>query len=254
MRKILLGLLLLSFGNAFSQKVDKAADSLRKQYKTVQRSNSISEIPDKENNPEISNEDAIRNHLIELALQNPSIKIDDANIEIAKLNRKKAGASWLGSLALGGNINEFVIKNSEAASFFPKYNMGISIPFDIFSSTKNEKRVANQNILIANATKLQHINAIKAEVLTRYENYKEKRALVALQNISVGNNYADYLAAQKKFSDGSMTVEEMNKIYQSYLFERSNLITLQREENVSIIQLEEVIGIPLNQALPNLAQ
>ena len=219
----------------------------------------IQQVPDSlRKTPEIplqtqvaDNEQEIKNRLVRLALKNPAFTSDDAAIEIAVLNRKKANSSWLNSVSIGGNINEFVINNSPAGNFYPKYNLGVLVPLDIYSRNKNERKVGDQNIIIANAVKDQRMNEIKAETLIRYENYKEQKELVNLEKVSVDNNYSDYLAAQTNYADGSVTVDVLNKIYQGYVLEQFKLVTLKKQLNIAIIQLEEIIGIPLSKALPN---
>lgn len=196
------------------------------------------------------NEQEIKNRLVKLALKNPAFTADDAAIEIAVLNRKKANSSWLNSISLGGNINEFVVNNSPTANFYPKYNLGVLVPLDIYSRNKNERMVGDQNIIIANAAKDQRMNEIKAETLIRYENYKEQKELVNLEKIAVDNNYSDYQSAQNNYADGTVTVDVLNKIYQGYVLEQFKLVTLKKQLNVAIIQLEEIVGVPLSKAIP----
>ncbi|HEV8082494.1 MAG TPA: TolC family protein [Chitinophagaceae bacterium] len=229
---------------AYAQRIQQVPDSLRKKPDV---SNRVAETSRQVED----NEQEIKNRLVRLALKNPVFTSDDAAIEIAVLNRKKANSSWLNTVSIGGNINEFVINNSPAGVFYPKYNLGLFVPLDIYSRNKNERKVGDQNIIIANAAKDQRINEIKAETLTRYENYKEQKELVNLEKVSVDNNYSDYLAAQTNYADGSVTVDVLNKIYQGYILEQFKLVTLKKQLNVAIIQLEEIIGIPLSKALPN---
>lgn len=251
MKVTILAALLLFSVFSYSQRINQIPDTLRKPYKADQK-DKTAKIVQEDSQQSVTAEDVVKNHLVKIALKNPAFAVDDANIEIAELNRKKAGASWLGSISAGGNVNEFVINNSPAASFFPKYNIGLSVPFDIFSRTKNEKRVADQNIIIAKATKEQHANQIKAETLTRYENFKEKSELVTLKNVSLANHLADYQAAKKNFEDGLLNVDNLNQMYKRYMDERNELVTLKKDLNVSIIQLEEMVGMPLSKAVPGL--
>lgn len=234
----------------FAQRINQVPDTLRKPNND-QRDKTAKIVQD-DAQQTVTAEDVVKNHLVKIALKNPAFAIDDANIEIAELNRKRAGASWLGSMSLGGNVNEFVINNSPAANFFPKYNVGISVPFDIFSKTKNEKRIADQNIIIARATKEQHANEIKTETLVRYENFKEKSELVTLQKVALANNLADYQAGQKSFEQGLMTIDHLNQMYKNYMDDRNRLVTLQKDLNVAILQLEEMLGMPLSKAAPGL--
>ncbi len=220
----------------FAQRIQQVPDSLRKQP-IVQP---------------VDEDAAIKSHLVKLAQKNPTFMADDAAIEIAELNRKKANSSWLNSVVIGGNLNEFSINNSPAGNFYPKYNFGVQIPLDIYARNKNERKVGDQNIIIANAAKADRMNRVKAETLIRYENFKEQRELANLQKISVDNNYSDYLAGQSNFADNTITVDVLNKIYQGYVLEQFKLVELKKELNVAIIQLEEMIGMPLVKAIPNL--
>lgn len=250
MRSILFILCLLAGVESFGQKIGELSDTARKKYE--EQKNKVAQIVQKDNSQNLTADEVIQNKLVSLALKNPAFTIDNANIKIAEFNKKKVGSSWLSVIGVGSNVNEFVINNSPVANFYPKYNVGLDIPFDIFTRIGNENRIAKQNITIANALKQLHINEVRAEVLTLYEDFKEKSDLVVLQNIAVENNLADYKAAQKNFENGQGTVEEMNRIYQNYMQERFDLVSLERDRRVAIIQLEEAIGMPLENAVPGL--
>ncbi len=197
----------------------------------------------------LNQDSLLKEKLVQLAMQNPEINIATANINIAEYDLRKSKSAWLGALSATGNANEFVITNKNEASFFPKYNFGVSIPFDIFSKARNAKKVAEQNLVIGYNMKKSKEQMIRAEVLTRFENYREKKELMRLQKIYMDANYQDYLAAQTSVANGSMKLDEMNRIYQAYVNEQSKLVTKERDYNVSVIQLEEIIGVPLSVAM-----
>lgn len=250
MRIVVLVIFLLGSMPVVAQRINQVPDTLRKP-ETGNQDKTAKIVQDNEIN-NVTAEDVIKKKLVSIALKNPIFQIDDANIAIAEANRRKAGTALLGTVGLGGNINEFVINNSPTANFYPKYNFGLNLPFDIFSKIKNEKKVTEQTILIAEGTKKQHEQEITAETLTRYENYKEKADLVTLQNISLANNLSDYQLAQKNFEDGTITIEALNRIYQNYMGERSKLVTAKKDLNVAVIELEEMLGMPLAKAVPGL--
>lgn len=236
--------------SSFSQVKDTVPDIPKKQYE--EQKEKVAQIVQKNNERNLTADQVIQNKLVELALQNPAFTIDDANFRIAEYTRRKAASSWMSILGVGSNINEFVISNSPVANFYPKYNVGLAIPFDIFSRVTNDTRIARQNKIIAKATKAQHVAELKAQVLTFYEDFKEKSELVTLQDIAVENNLADYQAAQKSFENQLISIEEMNKVYQNYMGERFKLVTLKRDRRVAIISLEQAIGMPLEKAVPEL--
>ena len=197
-----------------------------------------------------NNEDsAIKERLVALAMENPALKAADANIEIAKIAEKKAKSSFLSSVTLGGNVNEFVVNNSEAANFFPKYNAGVLIPLDIFSRTKAEKKTAAQNLIINTQSKESQAREIRTAVLVLYENYKEKREILLLEKSSIEYDYSAYEAAQKSYSDGEILLEDMNKTHQTYLTEKSKLVSKEKDLNIAILQLEQVINVPLSEVI-----
>lgn len=240
--------LLLGMG-AVGQRISQVPDTLRRPGEPTDK---VAKKVQEDGQQSLTADDVIKNKLVRIALSNPAFEIGDANVRIAELNRKRAGSSWLNSITLGGNINEFVVQNSPNATFFPKYNAGINLPLGIFSTVRNEKKVADQNIVIAKATRTQREQEIKSETLIRYENFKEKTELVTLQSISLDNNFDDYKLAQKNFEDGTITIEALNKIYQNYMNERSRLVVYRKELSVAIISMEEILGMPLDKAVPGL--
>lgn len=197
-----------------------------------------------------NNDDSIiKARLVELALNNPNIRAADASIKVAQYQLQKAKSSWLGSLSATGNVNEFVVNGSSAANYYPKYNFGVAVPFDIFSKTKIETKTADQNIIIAKDQKEERIRAIKKEVLTLYENYKEKKELLRLQKISTEEDNETYVAAQKSYADGTIQLPELNRSYQQYVNSQAKQVSNERDYNVSIIELEEVIGVSVEVVL-----
>lgn len=230
------------------QVIGRVPDSVRNQYnppppqKTRVAEKDVQYV-------EVNADSMIKVKLVKLALKNhPALAVNDANQEIAQADYKKAKMSWMNSIALGANVNEFVVSGSEAASFFPKYNVGASIPLDMFSRMKREKKVAQENMNIAQAQRQEQIRMIKSEVLMRYENYKEKKEAVNLQRTYMEYDLLAYEAAKAAYAEGDIPLEDMNKKHQIYLTEQSKMVAREKELNIAIIQLEEIIGVPLEQA------
>src|ERR1700743_1891183 len=77
----------------------------------------------------------IRDRLIQLAIQNPSVEIDDRNILVAEYGVKKAKTNILNQISLQGNLNEFSInQNNPYANLYPKYNVGVVVPLGLFTT------------------------------------------------------------------------------------------------------------------------
>ncbi|RYF85939.1 MAG: hypothetical protein EOO03_12545 [Chitinophagaceae bacterium] len=236
--------LIIAFG--FAQRVPQVPDSIRKNYKEAR---ALEAAAKKVDYTGLNQDSIIKVKLVKLALENPTMHIAAANQRIAEAELAKAKLSWLNSFAAGANVNEFVIQGSAAASFFPKYNVGVSLPFDVVTRLKRDKKVARENIVISNENAKDRQNFLKAQVLIAYENYKEKKEMVLLQKSSIEYDFSAYEAAQANYTAGDISMEEMNKTHQSYLSERAKLLTKEKELNIAIIDLEQLIGVPLSKAL-----
>jgi outer membrane protein TolC len=238
--------LIIFISDTTAQRIPQVPDSVRKKYQDMRYDAANANKVD----VSLLNQDSlIKERLVKLAEQNPAISIADANIRIADADVARAKMSWLSALNIGANINEFVIQGSEAASFFPKYNLGLVIPFDIVSRNKRDKKVASENLLINNEIKRDKQQILRTAVLVGYENYKEKNEIVLIQKSYIEYEYSAYEAAQKSYTDGEISLEDMNKTHQAYLTEKAKLVTHQKELNISIIQLEQLIGVPIAVAL-----
>ncbi len=231
-----------------AQSLTKMPDSVRKvvdEYNGVTRQ--PTEAPAKS---KISDENILKEKMVKLAIKNnPEMRMADANIEIAEIARNKAKSTLLSSVSLGGNANEFVINNSEAASFFPKYNIGMVIPLDLFAKAKAEKKTAIQNIAINTSQKDLIERTIRTKVLILYETYKEKKEIVELQKIAMEDDIASYEKAQQDYAANVITLDQLNKLYKASVNEKSILATKQKEYNVSVIELEQAIGTSLDKVL-----
>jgi len=197
----------------------------------------------------LKSEADIKAQLISLALKNPQAIAAEANVQIAKIARRKAGSSALSALSASGNVNEFVINESPAANFWPKYNFGLVIPLDLFSKTRAEKRTAIETIKINTAQKQLIEEALKANVIIQYEVYKEKKQLLELQRIVTNEDIAAHEKAQRDFSQNRVSLEDVNKIYRELIASRGLLATTEKELNIATIELEQIIGVPLTTVL-----
>jgi outer membrane protein TolC len=194
----------------------------------------------------------IRERLVQLALQNPNYEIADSKVVIAGYQVKKAKGSWLGAVAVQGNLNEFAFKSpsntagGNPASFYPRYNIGANIPFDMFSSKKNDVKIAKENLSIAEAEKNQRFREIKAQVLTKYEDYLLFQQKLDGQSQVTQDARTAYLAAEKDFQEGAIKQEEYNKSYRGYTDEKIKQAEYLRNYNVIKLELEAMIGMSMD--------
>lgn len=203
-------------------------------------------------NSDTSNTLDIREKLVSLALQNPLYEIADHNLNIALYNIRIAKSAWLNTLSAQGNVNEFTIFPKEAGNnpiYYPKYNFGLGIPFDIFSKNSNNIKIAKENYMIALATRNDKFREIRAQVLTAYEDYLVDKQKLELQTQVRQDAYALYKAAEKQFEDNTIKLEEFNRASAAWVTSQMGELDYRRNLNVRKIELEKMIGVKLDDVL-----
>ena len=189
----------------------------------------------------------IREKLVQLAMQNPVYEMADRASIASTYQIKIAKSAYLGLLSAQGKINEFTISKptyngTQIPYYYPRYNLALNIPFDIFTRTTNSVKIAKENSYILAAAKNQKFREIKADVLSKYENYLLARQLVELQGKITQSEYATLKRAESDFSENLIKLEDVDKTQKSYVTEQVKSLTLQRDLNLTKIELEKVIG------------
>lgn len=192
----------------------------------------------------------VREKLVQLALQNPTFEVADRQVNKSLYELRKAKGSWLSPLMATGNINEFSInQDPNVPNFYPRYNFSVTVPLDLFSTKKNDVKIARENVLIAEAEKNQRYRLIRAEVLSGYEDYLMFKELLDIQARITQDQETTLRTREKDYQDGLINAEEFNKYYSAWSEQKSKLVESRRNLNNSKIALEAMIGIPLEQAL-----
>ena len=198
----------------------------------------------------------IREKLVQLAIQNPSYEIVDHTALAASYQVKIAKSAYLGLVAAQGNINEFTVNppkyNGQSIPFYyPRYNLGVNIPFNVFTTVPNNTKAAQENYYIADAAKRVKYQEIKADVLTKYENYLLAKQLVELQGKITQSDYAAYKRAESDFAENLIKLEIVEREQKIYINEQIQSLTLQKDLNLTKIELEKLIGVSIDDVEKN---
>jgi outer membrane protein TolC len=192
----------------------------------------------------------IREKLVQLAMQNSSYEMADHAALAASYQIKIAKSGYIGMLSAQGNINEFtiskpVVNGQTIPYYYPRYNLALNIPFDIFAKTTNLTKIARENYAIATAAKNEKFREIKADVLSKYENYLLARQLVELQGKITQSEYASLKRAESDFAENLIKLDDVDKTQKSYVTEQVKSLTLQKDLNLAKIEIEKVIGVKI---------
>jgi outer membrane protein TolC len=193
----------------------------------------------------------IRERLVALAIQNPTYEMADHASNAASYQIKIAKSAYLGLFSAQANVNEFTIMQKKdqngviIPNYYPIYNFGVNIPFDIFSRTSNNVKIAKENYAMSLAAKNEKFREIKADVLTKYENYLLAKQLVELQSRITQSEYAALKRAESDFAENLIKLDDVEKAQKNYTVEQVKSLTLQKDLNLSKIEIEKVIGVKI---------
>lgn len=199
----------------------------------------------------------IAEKLVNLAMQNPQLEIADHEVTIAQYKLKEEKGWWASSIGLSFNANEFTIKrlqNKEPTTggyypYYPFYNIGVSIPIGGIISKPFSVKAAREGVAIAQAQRSSAYRQIRAAVLSAYNDYLSDQELLTIQSQLTESSYNDYLQAKEKFRNGQISIDEYNKGIQNYHDQLAKRISAQHNLNQDKIQLEQLIGQPLDNIL-----
>jgi len=196
----------------------------------------------------------IRERLVQLAIQNPSMEIEDRNVAAAAYGVRKAKTNALNQISIQGNLNEFSIQhnaaaNAAGANLYPRYNVGFVLPFGLFASRAQDIHIAREQLAVAEAQRNEHYRVLREAVLSKYEDYLMAVDLLNLERQVTEDAYARYMKIEKGFAEGRITDEEYTTAYRNYNTEQAKQRTLERNLRVTTIEMERYIGVKLEDVL-----
>jgi outer membrane protein TolC len=200
----------------------------------------------------------IRERLVQLAMNNPAYEVSDRLTNVAYYQLHLAKGNWLSSISAQYNANDYTLFHNKATTtngvttqpiYYPQYNFGLSLPFDIFTRNINNIKIAREQYLIAQANRNDKFRQIKADVLTKYEDYLLAKQKLELQIQMTEEAYTNYQIAERDYRQNVIKAEDYNKAYKNWAGEQVTKLDLQRNLNVTKIDLEKIIGVKLDDVI-----
>lgn len=187
--------------------------------------------------------------LVRLAWQNyPANEVAQHEVLKAKNNIGIAASSWMNLVSLTGNLNEFNIDPSAAPTtnnFYPRYNIGLRIPLGIFIETPKKVKIAKEDLKISELNLNQLKLAVRAEVLKRYQNYLSAKELLKIDTEAENDAYNSYLLIEQQFKNSEVNVSQFMQTSKLYSDQRAKKVISESNYETSIVELEELIGVKL---------
>lgn len=193
----------------------------------------------------------IAERLVQLAWQNnPQNSIVKNNVTIAEKELNQAKVFWLSKVRIAGNVNEFTLDpNNERSEFYPRYNFGLMFTLDDFTNGAAIKKISQAQLMNAQEEVNSQKLVIRGEVLRRYEVYKLNLEKFKIQNEATEDAYSNYLRTEQRFKNGEIDMVEFNRSTSQYNSEKINKLTVESELSISKINLEELIGVDLDEVM-----
>lgn len=201
------------------------------------------------------NQQAIKDKLVALALQNPAIRIRNAERDKSVSELNKATASWANYVTGSVNLNEITLKlkniddQNRTQLYYPLWNVGVMVPLGSLFTKGSDVKIARRNIDIATENQELAKRQITAIVLTKYQDYLTTKAQLAMQEEISDEDQAAFDQAEAKLAAGGITFEQYSNIAKKYNDGRVRKLTLERDLIVVTLEIEEIIGTKLETVL-----
>lgn len=193
---------------------------------------------------------AIENRLVDLAMQGPVFNISKHQIKVNELDLKRAKNAWLNLLTVSTNYNDqSFAKGTVTPVVYPKYFFGLTIPLGIIFSQGNQVKTANEAVLLTKDQQEQLRRTIKADVLSKYRQYKLYSSMIEMQSELINDVLANADQAEKDFKKGTITVENYISSIKIKNEELGKNLNLQFQQDLVRLEIEKIIGVPLESVL-----
>lgn len=200
---------------------------------------------------------SIEERLVQLAWQNnPLSDMAKNDLAFAQYGLKTVKTDWGTQFGVNGNLNEFTIKGFNdgedplsRANFYPRYNVYVHIPLSSFIQRPSLRKAAQTRVAYAkdelNLTKLE----IRARVLKFYSQYKQNKEVYDIRIKAQEEELDLFNLIESKFKKNQITVQEYLHAAKSRTEQKVHVALAKSLFEQSKLDLEEVIGVSLDEVL-----
>lgn len=197
---------------------------------------------------------AVENRLVALALNGPEYDASKHQSRINELDLRKTKNTWLNLLTISTNYNDQSFAkpaNTQggATYVYPKYFFGVTIPLGIIFSQGTSVKAARESIAYGKDQQELLARRIKADVLTKYRQYKNYASLVMLQGELINDVLATSTQAEDNFKKGVITVETYISTQRAANDELAKNMTLRLQQDMIRIEIERIVGVSLDEVI-----
>lgn len=200
--------------------------------------------------------DTIIERLVAMAYENHRLKSIENTTTAIEYEWRRAKTAILNNIVIAGNVNEISLKQSGASTDplkqstqYPRYNIGVAIPLGIFI---NNGKTTKANYYRYKAMEEQvslEKQTIRQEIQVAYDNYVLQKQLLILQDEALSDAELLRKSQEERFQNEEISLEVYLASNKAYNNERVKRLNLQHELTTIAAQLEQLIGVKIENAL-----
>lgn len=192
----------------------------------------------------------IERRLVELALNGPEMQVTEHQSKVLEYQLKSAKNTWMNLLTFSLNYNDQSFKQAptNATYVYPKYFFGLNVPLGTILS-RTPVKAANEALQIGQLNRETLKRRIKADVLTKYRQYKAQSELIAMETGMMNDVEAALTEAKDKFRKNELTFEAFNVVQRSRNDEYAKILNLKLEQELIKLEIERMIGTSLESVM-----
>lgn len=195
---------------------------------------------------------AIEEKLVELALNGPLFKASEHQARIDAYRLKSEQNDWMNLLAFSLNYNDQSLSKNPSPMpgtiVYPKYFFGLTVPLGTILS-RTDVKAAKESVEIGKLNREELKRTIRAEVLTKWKQYRAYSELVALESEMLIDVEAQLKQTEDQFRNGTISIEAYNTAQRGRNDERARLINLKLQQDLIRVDIERIIGTSLDTVL-----
>ncbi len=185
-------------------------------------------------------------YLVQLAwLNTPENRVVEAEKEVATLERKKEKFNWFEQAGASMNVNPTnnVTVVGETEYFLPGINYGVSLNIGGLLTGGLDRKIADQNIKIADANINQQKLLIRSQVSKAYQKYKLANQILKSRYDAEEDLAAAYTIVSELFKKNRAEVDDYTSASSAYFAAVEQRQAAEADIEFAIIEMEELIGV-----------
>ena len=200
--------------------------------------------------------DSIIERLVAMAYENARLKSVEHTAMSAEYDWRRSKTAILNNITIAGNVNEVSLKQSSASTDplkqstqYPRYNVGVVLPLGIFiNNGKTTKANYHRYESMVNQVDMEKQN-IRREIQVGYDNYILNKQLLILQDEVLSDAELLQKSQEERFQNEEISLEAYLASNRAFNNERVKRLNLQHEVIVMAAELEQLIGMKIEDAL-----